>query len=379
MMISLKYIGRMAMSNKIGRPHIPKKVQTHLWLRAGGRCEFRGCNKILYEDNVTQDPINGSNIAHIISWTETGPRGDKELSPRLAKDISNLMLTCPEHNHLIDEGENLEKYTVSFLREMKEEHERSIRELTSLAGQLPKRVIVLKSMIHGQRPAITEKEEANALLPFYPQRDRIDIDLCDITDLTVAKAIIDEKVKKYIVDRDGSELYAAFIMACIPLGCYLGYAIGNKVPVQTYQHFRDTEDWKWRKGGASYTVELPDISSRCSDINLFINISGTIDRSLIEEDYPVYAINAEAPGFSFLQSWEQVQEFRKLYRDIIDKVRMDNGESVLIHLYPATPNPINFEIGKSIMKNLDPTIILYDKTDNEIEYKEVMTLHDRIR
>lgn len=156
-----------------GRPHIPKSVQEHLWLRAGGRCEFRGCNKILFEDNVTQDPINGSNIAHIISWTETGPRGDKELSPRLATDISNLMLTCPEHNHLIDTGENVEKYTVSVLQEMKKEHERSIRELTGLLTQLPKRVIELKSMIHGQRPNITEKEEAEALFPFYPKSERI--------------------------------------------------------------------------------------------------------------------------------------------------------------------------------------------------------------
>lgn len=367
------------MPNKNGRPSIPKAIQTHLWLRAGGRCEFRGCNKILYEDDVTQDPINGSHIAHIISWTETGPRGDKELSPKLATDISNLMLTCPEHNHLIDKRENIEKYTVAFLREMKEEHERSIRELTSLAGQLPKRVIVLKSMIHGQRPAITEKEEADALLPFYPQKDRIDIDLCDITDLTIARAVIDEKVKKYIADSDGSELYAAFIMATIPLSCYLGYAIGNMLPVQTYQHFRDTEDWKWRDSGEGYTIELPDIDSHCSDVNLFVNISGTIDERLTDSDYPVYAISANTPGFSFLQSWEQVKEFRTLYRDILDKIRETNGESVVIHLYLATPNPINFEIGKGIMRNLDPAIILYDKTDSEIKYKEVMHLHDRVR
>lgn len=72
------------------RPHIPKAVQTHLWLRAGGRCEFRGCNKILYEDNVTQDPINGAHIAHIVSWTEDGPRGDKVLSPLLANDVERL-------------------------------------------------------------------------------------------------------------------------------------------------------------------------------------------------------------------------------------------------------------------------------------------------
>lgn len=362
-----------------GRPHIPKSVQEHLWLRAGGRCEFRGCNKILFEDNVTQDPINGSNIAHIISWTETGPRGDKELSPRLATDISNLMLTCPEHNHLIDTGENVEKYTVSVLQEMKKEHERSIRELTGLLTQLPKRVIELKSMIHGQRPNITEKEEAEALLPFYPKSERISIDVCDYSDIDTAKAVIDEKVRKYISNNGGNELYAAFIMARIPLGCYLGYAIGNKVSVQTYQHYRDTENWVWREGGEGYKVDCPEISNPQSDVNLFINISGRVDSNLVAGEYPIYAISAASPSFDFLQSWEQVQEFRRLYRNLLDRIRAENGESVVIHLYPATPNPINFEIGKSIMKNLDPTIILYDKTDSGIEYKEAMHLHDRIR
>lgn len=361
------------------RPHIPKAVQSLLWLRAGGRCEFRGCNKILYEDNVTQNPINESNIAHIISWTPTGPRGDKELSPKLATNIDNLMLTCPEHNHLIDKGEYVEKYTVSLLQEMKREHESLIRELTDLKKQLPKKVIVLKSMIHGQRPSITEQEEAAALFPFYPQKERIVIDVCDITDFTTAKAFIDEKVKKFILDSNGSELYAAFIMAMIPLGCYLGYVIGNKLPVQTYQHFRDTEDWKWRERGDGYTVDMPALSRKYDDINLYINISGTIDSNLTESVYPVYAINAVSPGFNFLQSWEQVQEFRKLYRDMLDKIREDNGESVVIHLYPATPNPINFEIGKGIMKNLDPTIILYDKEENDTKYKEIMHLHDRLR
>lgn len=287
MKLRLGGVIRMA-SNTKKRPHIPKSVQTHLWLRAGGRCEFRGCNRILYEDQVTQDPINEANIAHIISWTESGPRGDKILSPLLATDITNLMLTCPEHNHLIDSGENIEKYSVSFLQEMKREHEDSIRELTGLRTQLPKRVIELKSMIHGQRPSITPKEEADALFPFFPQSERIVIDVCDIDDLETAKSFIDSKVKRYVVNNEGSELYAAFIMALIPLGCHLGYSIGNKVQVQTYQHFRDSENWKWRDGGGSFTVAYANITEPSENVNLLINISGTIDRTLITTDYPEY-------------------------------------------------------------------------------------------
>ena len=364
---------------KTNRPSIPRAIQEHLWLRAGGRCEFRGCNKILYEDVVTQDPINESNIAHIISWTEKGPRGDKELSPKLATNISNLILTCPEHNHLIDTGENVEKYTVSFLQEMKQEHERAIRELTGLRTELPKRVIEFKSMIHGHRPSITEKEEADALFPFYPKTERITIDVCDIEDLETAKAFINAKVKQHILSSDGDEIYAAFIMARISLGCYLGYAMGNKIPVQTYQHFRDTEDWKWRTGGGNFNAFYPDLSGSSSNVKLFISISGMIDSKLTNGDYPIYSIEAEEPGFNFLQSWEQVQAFREQYRSILDRIRQDHGEDVTIHLYPATPNPINFEIGKGIMKNVDPTIIIYDKTSEDTMYREVFHLHDRIR
>ena len=363
----------------MARPNIPQNIRKHLWLRAGGRCEFRGCNKILYEDNVTQDPMNGSQIAHIISWTKTGPRGDAILSPKLATDITNLMLTCPEHNHLIDSGENVEKYTVSFLQEMKKEHEDRIRELTGLGAQPPKRVIEFISMIHGHRPSITENEEANALFPFYPHCERIVIDLCDTNDLETAKSLINTKVNKHIFNDQDNGIYAAFIMALIPLSCYFGYVIGNTVPVKTYQHFRDTEDWKWRECGEGYDLIYPSGDEQLENVNVFLNISGTINRSLVDGDYPTYFINAKTPGVCFLQAWDQVIDFRLKFRCVLDEIRNKHGEGVIIHLYPATPNPISFEIGKSILKNLDPTIILYDKTDNCLEYKKVMYLHQRIR
>ena len=361
------------------RPHIPRATQDLLWLRAGGRCEFRGCNELLYEDSVTTDPINEANIAHIISWTENGPRGDKELSSKLATNIENLMLMCPDHNHLIDSRENIGRYTVSVLQEMKREHERLIRELTGLKTQQPKQVIELKSMIHGQRPSITSREEVDALFPFYPKSEKIVIDVCDHEDLEIAKAVIKSEVEKHIINNPINERYAAFIMAEIPLGCYLGYIIGDKIPVQTFQHFRDTEDWKWRYGGGELIVNKPDDPMQCDNVNLFINISGVIDRRLIATDYLTYSISADNPGFSFLKSENQLESFRACYRELLDHIRYNHGEEVKIHLYPATPNPINFEIGKGIIKNLDPTIVLYDKTNDTTMYKEVMYLHDRTR
>lgn len=45
------------------------------------------------------------------------------------------------------------------------------------------------------------------------------------------------------------------------------------------------------------------------------------------------------------------------------KLEIYMEEEVKINLVIAAPNPISFEIGKCIMKNIDPTIILYDKVD----------------
>lgn len=58
---------------------------------------------------------------------------------------------------------------------------------------------------------------------------------------------------------------------------------------------------------------------------------------------------------------------------------MIHSEDVKVNVFPATPNPISFEIGRTIMKNIDPTIILYDKVESSIDYKPVMTLHERVR
>lgn len=36
----------------MSKTNIPQKVMRLLWLRAAGRCEFEGCNKILYEGDI---------------------------------------------------------------------------------------------------------------------------------------------------------------------------------------------------------------------------------------------------------------------------------------------------------------------------------------
>ena len=81
------------MAKEITR-YIKHEVERELWARAAGRCQFSGCNRILYKSPVTQDHVNISEKAHIYSFSETGPRGwgPFKKKPKGLNDVSNLIL-----------------------------------------------------------------------------------------------------------------------------------------------------------------------------------------------------------------------------------------------------------------------------------------------
>ncbi len=46
-----------------------------LYVRAGGRCEFNGCNQLLIEHPLTLSLGNFAEKAHIVAFSKGGPRG----------------------------------------------------------------------------------------------------------------------------------------------------------------------------------------------------------------------------------------------------------------------------------------------------------------
>ena len=366
------------MGEKKKRPNIPEHVKRELWIKSGGRCEFRGCNKYLYKDGVTKQPRNLANIAHIVSWTPTGPRGNEE-SERLATDISNLMLTCSEHNNLIDDPKYVDQYPVELLQQYKREHEERIYRVTGMGQDYGVRIIKMISKIQGQTPIIGDKAVSEAIMPYYPLESDIVIDLTQVEDVKAAQKQIERAIDLHVVSNQKEESYSAFIMSKIPYACYLGYILGNKVKSVPHQFFRDTQDWKWRTGEfGHFQVIKPEVETPKEKVNLLVEISGNINLDLLPDNI-TYSIKADMPGFMFIQSKEQILEFQIKFRELLNEIREIHGENITVNLVIAAPNPISFEIGKCIMKNIDPTILIYDKADDDINYKEVMCLHSRIR
>ncbi len=69
---------------------------------------------------------------HIVSGKPNGPRYNPKFQIDKIDSYSNLILLCRIHHKIIDDQPG--KYTMAFLRKLKVDHERSIKEALKLAS-----------------------------------------------------------------------------------------------------------------------------------------------------------------------------------------------------------------------------------------------------
>src|SRR5947207_14763113 len=96
----------------IASRQIKHLAQLLLFVRAGGRCQFDGCNEYLLEHPLTLTRGNFGQMAHVVAFKKDGPRGSGP-RPKDINDVGNLMLLCPSCHKLIDT--HPDKYPVSVL------------------------------------------------------------------------------------------------------------------------------------------------------------------------------------------------------------------------------------------------------------------------
>lgn len=361
------------------RPSIPDQVQRELWARAAGRCEFRGCNDLVYKDRLTQKRDNLATISHIIAFSPDGPRGHRELSKLLEKDISNLMLSCRVHGKIIDSHDYVEKYPVEELREYKREHEQRIRILTSIQEEAKTHVLVLQVPIAGKSFTIDLVQVHQAILPRYPaDENALIIDLSDVairedvpgfwnfmaeTVSSRFNELLAEGIKKGRINH-----ISVFGLAPIPLLMHLGTLIGNKVSADLYQRHRESQNWIWqaeaREVEGLFHVAKPESTISTRDVALILSISGRVDREKVQaatkKDFATYEILANNPSFHFMKSRERLCQFGVVYRSVLAEIRGRYGHECTVHLFPAAPAPVAIECGRSLMKKCDPSILVYD-------------------
>jgi len=346
-----------------------------LFVRAGGRCEFDGCNDYLLEHPLTLTPGNFAQMAHIVAFREDGPRGRAALRPAYINDVANLMLLGPQCHKLIDDSP--EKYTVPVLQKYKQAHEDRIFHVTGLGPDLKTTIVQLKARIAGQSIAIPVAQVTAAVAPRYPTDARGH--LIDLTAInSEGRAFIEEACRciKQRVERlyePGMDVHetrhiSLFALAPIPLLIYLGSQLSNKVPVDVFQRHRDTEDWVWKDSGisAEYRFDRIQEGSGQGRIALILSLSGKVRTEAlpteIDDQFTIYELTLANidPNPAYLRQRDDLTRFKEAYQAALRTIARDCGHCDTIHLFPAVPAPVAVYCGRELLPKVDPKLLVYD-------------------
>jgi hypothetical protein len=346
-----------------------------LFVRAGGRCEFDGCNEYLFEHHVTLKEGNFAAVAHIVAFRPDGPRGHAGKRPSGINDVNNLMVLCPRCHKLVDD--HPAQYTKRTLQEYKERHERHIRHMTGLSRNLKTSILVFTSKVSEQDVFISFEQILEAVSPRYPvSRPGKIIDLAAIH-IGDASSI---KTAQEAIKRGTAQLYDAggdtqtvkhlsvFALAPIPLLIDLGARLSNKIPTDLFQRHRDKENWTWKRSGDPVRYQFKRLRHGTGrrNVAMIVSLSGTIrPRDLpkeIDRGYSIYELTLKrrTPNPTFLRTKHDLENFRLAYQAALATIMRDHGTIKSLRFFPAVPAPIAILCGRELLPKVHPELLVYD-------------------
>lgn len=369
------------MAEKNVRLSIPEKIRAQLWVAAGGHCEFNCCNRTLDRNILTQQALFVGQHAHIIGDSVHGPRGSPELSKKLSKDVSNLMLVCRDCHWTIDQLSD--DYPVDLLRRMKKRHEDRIQRLYDLDECKDSIPVVLRHPIKRIHvPQFTDRDVQAAILTNsdfchapsghivqldYRSRATREGDTAYWQEL-VSQMCDDFNRQMHLVAQQGIPAHLSiFAFGPIPLNMQLGALIGNKVEASTFQWDRIAESWKYRteRTYEPQVITFDDVpKSNGQDIAVAVSLSGEVDRSAIGAAVPgleVVRFGVPSPTPELVEDVADVRHFRTKFTALMALIR-NKGYS-RVHVFPAMPLSLAVEFGRQLLPKADPVIDIWDLQD----------------
>lgn len=371
--------------------HIGHPKQLLLCILAGGRCEFDGCNKFLFEHPLTHNRFNFAQMAHIVAFSELGPRGDVTDRPSDINSLDNLMLMCHACHKQIDDFP--EEFSRETLEGFKRAHEDRIALLTATAPDRQTTAVILKSKIGGKMVKISPAEINEAVSPRYSAtRNGNEIDLTSIPDegsefyaVAAKKVKRDlERIMESVMSDEKTDHVSLFALAPMPVLVYAGNLISNKVPCDVYQKHRDTQNWKWKTDSEAeqYKFHRLKDGTDIKKVALVLSLSGKIHpddlpKGIVEDSF-VYEItlDGKTPHPGFLRQEQDLINFAVIYQRGLREISMIHGKLDELHLFPAMPAPVAVVCGKELMPKIDPILVIYDDDKRLGGYQKIMEVNN---
>ena len=349
------------MARTQARATIPAATKQALWIAAAGRCQFRGCNKPVSRDFLTQRAAKVGELAHIIADSPGGARGVVGLSEQLADDANNLMLACLDCHDRVDRNGKNSEFTAEQLRAMKREHEARIELIYSATGVTDSLPILMSFPIGTHLPVFDVRQVNYAMLensrftrsPRSPHIhiDRADFDILDSADdfwpraEAALQTIFEQRIQPVLTEKHGPTHLTIAAFAPIPMLMKLGALLGDKIETTVLD--LPVERWLWdvrpECPAPKYKFDVPEKLPR--EVSVVVNISGVATRPDLQ--MPVLEFRAESPNRGIIRTEAHVLEFRRQFNAFLNAL---NAAGVrVLHILPATPLCASVEIGRMLL------------------------------
>jgi len=370
---------------------IKKDIERSLWARAAGRCEFKGCNRLLYRSSITQEEVNIAEKAHIYSISERGPRGWGPFSKSKDKinQLDNLMLVCPECHKTIDQDKEGKRYSAKLLLEWKRAHEERIEIATGILPERKSHGVLYGANIGEQRPILNPKWATEAMFPdWYPSSENpINLSmLCSHDDSTgdywktESKHLytLFNRYIKPIIEESDSCHFSLFSLAPQPLLILLGTLFTDIIPVEVYQLHREPQTWKWANSseGLNFQIKLP-LNFDYTPV-LIVSLSDRINpdrvKAVLGEHISVWELTVGAYHNDLLKSRAQLSLFREKARLLLSSIREHHGIQTPLRIFPAMPVASAVELGRVRMPKADMPFIIYDQNNKAGRFIETIKI-----
>ena len=357
--------------------HISLPVTAMLWGRAGGRCEFAGCNRPLWMSLVTQNEVNVAQKAHIRSFSPYGPRGRQGIAKEQLNATENLMLVCHQCHTEIDGPHGEQTYPAELLLLMKKRHEDRVELVTGIAPEHTSNVLLYGSNIGDQSPCLSFKQAAAAMMPnrFPASRNALTLQMLNVASSDVEemfwanedanlKKLFEKKVREPLSESLADKHLSVFALAAQPLLVRLGTLLGDISEVDVYQRHREPQTWEWpeKAKNLKFQVIRPQSSGGTPALLLDVSARVTKDRihQVLGEGASIWQLTVEDPHNDIIKSREHLAAFRAALRPLLNAIKEQHGQTTPLHVLLAAPVSICVEFGRVRMPKADMPWLLYD-------------------
>lgn len=368
--------------------------QIKVWVRSGGHCAL--CHRYLLESEINFEYEKLGELAHIVAQTNSdlAPRGLAELSEDDRNLAENLMLACGHCHNDIDNRKQAERLDVRWLLAVKGQHERRIREATTLAASEKTAILRVVGQIRGASTGIGALEAVAAVnaiadrspvLPLDPNRKGPEIDLrllpgeqspiesgyyrtaCDrITQ------VMTERVAPAVERGEISHL-SVFGLARLPLLVFFGSRLDDAISTEIFQRHRATESWTWDPDATGLMFDFRSgrqaSSSNPTEGVLVVNVSGTVDQALIPgelADLPLFLVEPTegAPNRDGIRSRASRDSFHDALSRLLGHIEATNKSVAKLHVFAAAPVGAAIILGRSVGWGFHPNLLVYDHVED---------------